>query len=330
SRLSSLAELDAVQSACITLGIEVGLRPLKATLAENLPQLAILVGYSALHHELAGFFKQLAIPVILYEVTPKQALKAVKFEEAKDRIKVALSIHKAGSAFLRAAEIPYHYIGTPYRDRVAKVDIRASAFTFLTSKPLVTLYPGGYGEALQKMIPMFSQLAVGIHAANDCQIVVSLREELDFDQTVQEFKKYLPSTTLVSFVLGMHLELLSLSRLAVTGTGAITIEAAIARKPFLPIYDQEDEADEAGFFSLVNQSLGKKLVEEYSSQAPIKGLLTAIKNLLKEGSEHTAFLKKLEGAQSEFEGSAADNAADFIVQVIGLGRKRSKIPVTPQ
>lgn len=327
TRVTSLLELDAVQAACITLGIEEGLRPLREQLLANLPQVAILVGYSALHHELAGFFKQNNVPVILYEITPQQALKGVNLDEARDRIKVALSIQKSGSAFIRAANIPFHYIGTPYRDRVAKVDVKASAFPFLNGKPLVTLFPGGYGEALQQMLPLFGAIAAGL--GEEIQVVVSLREELDYEQTVTHFKTFLPDPDKVSFVLGMHLELLSLSRVAITGSGAITMEAAIALKPFMPIYDKDDKADEVGSFTLVNQSLGKRLVPEYSNKTPMTDILSRVKSLLIDGAERKALITDLQNIASEFQGSAADNAADYIVQETGLSKKRERPPVTP-
>ncbi|RYF40636.1 MAG: hypothetical protein EOO38_21655, partial [Cytophagaceae bacterium] len=265
TRASALLELDALHAACITLGMEEGLRPLKEGLAENLPQIAVLVGYSSLHHDLAGFFHKLEIPVILYEITPHLALKGVNFAEAKERIKAALSIHRGGSAFLRDAHIPFQYIGTPYRDRVAKAIVNASAFTFLDQRPLVTLFPGGYGESLIKMLPLFAKLSEALLADGQTQVVLSLREEVDFEKCVAEIKSKLPLALAnkINIVLGMHLELLSLSHAVVTGPGAITIEATIALKPFLPIYHKGDTPDDAGSFALINQSLGKRLIAEY-------------------------------------------------------------------
>lgn len=327
--MSSLGGLDEIQSACQSLGIEEGLKPIKEALTKNPPQIAILVGYSALHHELAGFFQQHAIPVVLYEVAPQEALQGMNLSDAAARIKMALSIHKTGSVFIRAAQIPFHYIGTPYRDRVAKVCVESSAFAFLSDKPLVTLFPGGYGHTLSMMIPLFGLFASGILASSKCQIVVSLPEEQDFDAIVAKMKLSLPKNAAVHFVLGMPLELLSLSRLAITGAGAITIEAAISKKPFLPIYDHASRADADGFYSLVNQSIGRKLVDEYSDRTPQADLQKIIASLLNDGPERTNFIKKLEAAEAEFMGSAAENAADYIASELGIGRKKPKGPVTP-
>lgn len=325
TRVSAVANLDDLQAASQKSGPEEALKGLKETLQANFPQVAILVGYSALHNDLAGFFKQNEIPVILYEVTPQLGLQGIKVEDAADRIKMALSIHKTGSAFIRAAKIPFHYIGTPYRDRVAKVMVNSTAFHFLNDKPLVTFYPGGYGEALNRMLPVFAELLTGVLAKNDCQIVVSLREETDYDLISEKLKQALPDPAKVHLVLGMHLELLSLSHLAITGAGAITIEAAILKKPFVPIYDKREIADGSGFYSLVNQSLGRKVVEEYSNQTPIQDILHSIDQLLVDGPDRSAFIKKLDEAQVDFLGSAADNAADFIANEVGLGKKRSKL-----
>ncbi|RYD61667.1 MAG: hypothetical protein EOP83_16500, partial [Verrucomicrobiaceae bacterium] len=90
-------------------------------------------------------------------------------------------------------------------------------------------------------------------------------------------KAVLPPETNILFVLGMHLELLSLSKLAITGSGAISIEAAISGVPTITIYDQGEAPDEAGYYSLVNQSLGQKLFPEFPSDSPIKPFLDVVR-----------------------------------------------------
>lgn len=329
TRAQSLVSLDDFMDGIRALGVEEGIKPLTQMLEDALPQLAVFFGYSKVHHELAGFFKDHEVPVILYEVTPGQALQGVDANEAHDRIKIALSIHKSGSAFLRAGKIPFQYIGTPFHDRVSKVIVKNSDFDFLNDKPLVTLYPGGYGDTLDRMLPRFGAFADNIIKSYDCQIVVSLREEAEFQNLVQKMKSNLPSDTQVKFVLGMHLELLSLSRLAISGAGAITIEAAISGVPTIAIYDKNDAPDEAGYYSLVNQSLGQKLFPEFAGDTPLPNLQKTISALLKDGPEREDLLKKLDDVQSEFIGSATDNAADFIIQEAGLRVKRPRSPTVP-
>lgn len=329
TRAERLVALDDFTDGIKVHGIAEGLKPLLESLSQELPQLAVLFGYSKVHHELAGFFKANSVPVILYEVTPGQALQGVDAKEAHARIKTALSIHKSGSAFLRAAQIPFQYIGTPFRDRVAKIAVKNSDFDFLSDKALVTLFPGGYGDTLQKMLPRFGTFADGIIKTYDCQIVVSLREEGDFDQLVAKMKSTLPADTQVKFVIGMHLELLSLSRMAICGAGAITIEAAISGVPTIAIFDKNDAPDEAGFYSLVNQSLGQKIFPEFAADTPLPNLQKIIAGLLKDGGPRQEMLRELEAVQKEFEGSATDNASDFLIQEAGLRVKKSRHAATP-
>ncbi|MES2744183.1 MAG: hypothetical protein V4655_02105 [Bdellovibrionota bacterium] len=330
TRVMALAELDNMQDAVKALGFDEGLNPLKESLTENLPLFAVLVGYSAIHHDLAGYFKDNEIPVILYEVTPQQGLQGIDMSEVPGRIKTALSIHKSGSTFLRASKIPFQYIGTPFRDRISKVLVKISDFDFLNDKPLISLFPGGYGEVLDKMLPRFGEFAEGILKTHDCQIVVSLREERDFDSLVAKMKSTLPLTSKVKFVLGMHLELLSLSRLAITGVGAITMEAAIAGVPTIAVYDKTDVADEAGYHCLVNQSLGQPLFLEFPNSQAMPGLLQSITQLIQDSPERADMLQKLSKIQSEFQGSATDNAADIIIHEAGLRVKKTRnAPVPP-
>ncbi len=325
TRVTPVAKLDEVQAEAVKAGEDAALAPLKAALAENLPQVAVLVGYSTLQQNLAGFFKQHAIPVILYEITPGQALQGVDLTEAAERIKFALSFHKTGSAFLRAAKIPFEYIGSPYRDRVAKVEVKPGAFPFLGEKKLVSLFPGGYGETVYKMLPMFSQLALDLMKDCGCQIVVSLREEQDFDATVKAIQKNLgDAEQKVKFVLGMHLELLSLSQLAIVGPGAITIEAAILEVPFVSVYDTNTKPDEFGHYTLINQSVGQTVVPEHASTTPSSELLATAKALFGETPARKDFLRKLSQVQGEFQGSATEHAADVLAIEAGLTHKKPR------
>ncbi len=329
TRAEALVALDNFVDAAKALGPEEAIKPLILSLEENLPQLAIFFGYSKTHHELAGFFKSREVPVILYEVTPGQALQGLAHSEAHDRIKTALSIHKSGSAFLRAAAIPFQYIGTPYRDRISKVIVKKEDFDFLDQRPLISLFPGGYGEVLEKMLARFGGFAESLLKTHDCQIVVSLREEENFDKLVAIMKAGISDLSRVRFVVGMHLELLSLSRLAISGSGAITIEAAISGIPSVTIYDQGEAPDESGFYSLVNQSLGQKLYPEFPSDSSIKPLADTASKLYRDTPERKTLIQKLSEAQGEFMGSATDNAADFIIQEAGLRVKKPRSTTVP-
>ncbi len=329
TRAEAVVALDSFIYATKAVGAEEAIKPLLLSLEENLPQLAIFFGYSKAHHELAGFFKAREVPVILYEVTPGQALQGLPTQEAHERIKTALSIHKSGSAFLRAAEIPFQYIGTPYRDRVSKVLVKKEDFDFLDQRPLIAMFPGGYGEVLERMLPRFGAFAENLLKAHDCQIVVSLREDKEFDKYVNIMKAGLSDLSRIHFVVGMHLELLSLSRLAISGSGAITIEAAISGIPSVTIYDQGEAPDESGYYSLVNQSLGQKLYPEFPSDSSIKALVDLTNKLYRDTNERTAILKTLQDVQGEFMGSATDNAADFIIQEAGLRVKKPRSMTVP-
>jgi lipid A disaccharide synthetase len=114
---------------------------------------------------------------------------------------------------------------------------------------------------------------------------------------------------------GMHLELLSLSTLAITGCGAITMECGLFQVPMMPIYSSSMLQN--GWHSLLNQTVGKAVVNEYGSDTPADQLLAVAKKLISAGPERDKMLKDLLDVKLSLQGFAAENAADYIGREIG-------------
>jgi lipid A disaccharide synthetase len=292
-------------------------------LEKNLPQVAILVGYSFLHHELAGFFKAQNVPVVLYEITPVGAIKGIDFATVGQRLEIALGISPMGSELVQKAGVPYYYIGSPHKDRVDRVIVEAPSLGLQPGVPIVSIFPGGRVEGFQATFPVFQQLAEKLSQDKGVQVVLSVADQLIEDASIKignmTLKELMEQGKTrkdgLRVMPGMHLELLSLSTLAITGCGAITMECGLFQVPVMPIYPCS--MPQNGLRSLLNQTVGKAVVNEYGSDTPADQLLTVAKKLISAGPERDKMLKDLLDVKLSLQGFAAENAADYIGREIG-------------
>ncbi|WP_176736660.1 hypothetical protein [Oligoflexus tunisiensis] len=292
-------------------------------LEKNAPQVAILVGYSFLHHELAGFFKSQNIPVVLYEITPVGAIKGIDFATVGQRLELALGISPQGSELVQKAGVPYYYIGSPHKDRVDRVIVEAPSLGLLPNRPIVSIFPGGRVEGFQATLPVFQQLAESLSQEKDIQVVLSVADQLIEDPSVkicnlslkEHMEKGKAQPQSLRVMPGMHLELLSLSALAITGCGAITMECGLFQVPVIPIYPSH--MPQTGLRCLLNQTVGKAVLPEYGSDTAPDQLLAVAKKLISAGPERDKMLQDLLDVKLSLQGFAAENAADYIGREIG-------------
>jgi lipid A disaccharide synthetase len=292
-------------------------------LEKNLPQVAILVGYSFLHHELAGFFKAQNVPVVLYEITPVGAIKGIDFATVGQRLDIALGISPMGSELVQKSGVPYYYIGSPHKDRVDRVIVEAPSLGLQPQLPIVSIFPGGRVEGFQATFPVFQQLAEKLSQDKGVQVVLSVADQLIEDASIKvgnmTLKQLMEQGKTrkdgLRVMPGMHLELLSLSTLAITGCGAITMECGLFQVPMMPIYSSSMLQN--GWRSLLNQTVGKAVVNEYWSDTPADQLLAVAKKLISAGTERDKMLKDLLDVKLSLQGFAAENAADYIGREIG-------------
>ncbi len=299
--------------------------------------LAILVGYSYFHHELAALFKKLSVPVVLYEMTPTAAIGSLNLDTVRARIDVALGVTPQGSDFIKKAGVPYFYIGSPHKDRVDRVVVGPASLGLRNDLPLITLFPGGRAEGVEASFPVFRSLAERFAEDSKVQVVICIAEMLGKDAETRYRGKSLEQITeelgqhknSIKLVVGMHLELLSLSRLAICGAGAITMECGLFGVPALSLYtEHESKAEGAAsarpLYSLLNQSTGHALIAEAPANTPLDSLYKKARELFAEGPQRENTLKGLQEFKRDLQGFAAENAAAYIGREVGRWQQSKK------
>lgn len=314
TRATKISDLDR----CLSLGLhdkramsEEGLAT-RQWLFEHLDplelDLALLVGYSYLHHDLAAYFKARSIPVLLYEMTPDYALADLDFSTVAERVQIALGISPSASQFVQKAKIPFQYVGSPYKDRADRVKLDARSLGLRAHQKVISFFPGRRLEEWQSAMSVFPELARELDGPG-VQMVLAVPEQLSRAQEA-ELKKWQPAPHCIS---GMNLELLSVSHIALTGCGAITVECGLLAVPCLPIYSGPQSTK---LHALLNQIAGRPVLREFSLAGGVKSIAAVAKVYLAEGQERQSLLQELQDINAELQGFAAESVAAYIAQEI--------------
>jgi lipid A disaccharide synthetase len=118
---------------------------------------------------------------------------------------------------------------------------------------------------------------------------------------------------------GMNLELLSVSSLAITGVGAISIECGLMGLPFVPILPRKPAQTSPQV--MLNQVLGRSLVPEYHAEQSEDELFEAASLLMTKGPVRDTMQRELETVARELQGYAAENAVEYIGREIALWKQ---------
>ncbi|SME99566.1 hypothetical protein [Pseudobacteriovorax antillogorgiicola] len=301
------------------------------------PQVAILVGYSPFHHHLAKYFKSRAIPVVVYGMTPMSGWQGVTAEDLKGVLSAVLGMFPECEKIVADAGVEYDFIGSPHRDRVDRVKVSAEALGLDPDQMLMSFLPGSHLESARTILPFMEEISAHIRKElPQMQFVVPLTAYLYQKAQAKLFdpKKIklasLPGTgkkimTYGNFTMveGMSLELLSLSRVAMTGIGASSLEAGLSRIPFVACYhgDQRQEP-----VCLANQVAKSQLGPDVHIGTDPGPVARQLLDWITDDAKRDLAVDKLKVLRKKLKGFAAENAADIIGQSIVQWnlKKRSK------
>ena len=242
-----------------------GMRTAKRLVAEERPDLLILIDFPDFNLHLAGFAKKHAIPV-LYYISPtiwawrKGRIKNIK--RIVDHMAVILPFEEA---FYRQHAIPVTFVGHPLMDRYNALSDR-QGITSGDNAMTIGLMPGSRDSEVGKLLPVMLQAAKLIGQRENVRFLLSqapsvspaivqrLTDELDFEGTV--FKQSTAS-------------LLRQVDFVIVASGTATLEAAIHRTPMIIVYRVSPLSFLVGkaliqvpHIGLVNLIAGKRAVPE--------------------------------------------------------------------
>ncbi len=214
-------------------------RAVRAALAAESPDLALLVDSSGFNLPLARRVRRARVPA-LYYVSPQVWVwrrgRMRKLARRVDRLAVILPFE---AAFWAGAGVPVSYVGHPLVERARAAAAKpAEARRALGLDPggrWVALLPGSRHNELAHCLPVFLATARALHARDpSLRFVLPVApgiERASVDAAVR--RAALPSLLELHAVPGRSLEVLSACDVALVKPGTGTLEAALLARPLV-------------------------------------------------------------------------------------------------
>ena len=249
-------------------------RKLKAAIATEKPDLAILTDSPGFHFHLFKHLKKRNIP-IFYLVAPQVwAWRKGRLKTLKAHVEHLLCIFPFEEDFFRSNGVAATYIGHPLAHSIKPTCTRAEFFSkhnLPEDRPLLALLPGSRaGEAGRHLAPLADAVEI---LQRERPISVVAGTPLGFSQRAgADFWKPFSGKS-IQVIEGETWDLLAHSHLALAASGTVTVEAALLGCPMVTFYRVTPASWAIGkllvrvpYFSMVNLVAGKQIVPELMQQ----------------------------------------------------------------
>jgi lipid-A-disaccharide synthase len=293
------------------------------------PDIAIFVGYSDFCFQLISSMHQDHIPTILYNPPVLTDWRQEKIEELKDSTTQVLGIYPYEQQFADLG-FNYQYVGSPHKERTGKVIVKPATFGIVSSDMVISYLPGSRKSHFRKLFPQIARIHkfVGAKLPN-AKFLLPLSENLTVAELVKSGIMNPQELTErggafywsnIQILHGMSLETLAISRAAITPPGTTSIEAALLGIPHVIILT--DGAPGPG--SLVNETLGDKMIKTFSLAAPAEDIADQFLQLVHDDNQRQRQIENFRKYKELMGDFSPDEVADLIGKFTKwqLGRRK--------
>jgi len=285
------------------------LKILKLSLAENPPDLLILVDYQEFNMKLARAAKKLGIKTMFYIGPQVWAWRSHRVRKIGRHIDMMAVLFPFEEAFYQKANVPVRFVGNPLVDEVKPTMDKANAYRQFDIDPqlkTVGLFPGSRRSEICRLMETLLQSADLIkHQYPDCQFIIPLAHSVKMDSLKPMFDQYghLPIKIVHSDI---H-DVMNCCDSIITASGTVTLETALMTTPMVIIYKMSGLSygimkrlitiDHIG---LPNILAGKEIVKEMLQEnASPENISAEIVKILNDTDYHQQMINELESVRAK-------------------------------
>lgn len=277
--------------------IRRAMKTLKRWLADNRPDLVILVDYPGFNLILARYAKRLNLKVLYYISPQIWAWRPHRIARIKACVDHMVVLFPFEVPYYKAARIPVSLVPHPLLKQV-----RVSAMPYqlkkkwrvINGKPIITLMPGSREAELRRLAPLFYQTVCRLKAHYPALHVLLPLVDPKHRQWLDRIQPAIGQCPWVTLLEQQAYDALSVSDVALIASGTATLEAALLGVPMVVAYRTSwltyrlaKWLVKLPYISLCNIVAGRKIVPEYvQHQATSEALAQALAYLLRPRTNH--------------------------------------------
>ena len=305
-------------------------RKLKASIAAERPDAAILIDFPDVNLSLARTLHGLGIPVIYFVSPQLWAWKKYRIHRVRRYVDRMLVIFPFEESFYREHRVKADFVGHPLaempRPSISRNEF-ADQYGIDPSKPWVGLLPGSRFKEIRLNLPEMIEAASQLH--EPCEFLLPLAPTLTpghIDQVRTMLLSGGPRITLVNDARAA----LHHARASVVASGTATVEAALIGNPFIVVYRVSKvtysvarRVVKVPYVAMVNLIAGREVVPELiQSDFTAPNVVLHLQNLLHDQAARSRMQSDLAAVAASLHSakSPIEQVASITMELMGPAR----------
>jgi lipid-A-disaccharide synthase len=305
-------------------------RKLKASIAAERPDAAILIDFPDVNLSLARTLHGLGIPVIYFVSPQLWAWKKYRIRRVRRYVDRMLVIFPFEESFYRDHEVKATFVGHPLAEvplpSISRKEF-ADQYGLDPSKSWVGLLPGSRFKEIRLNLPEMIKAASQLHPS--CEFLLPLAPTLTLEH-IDQVRAMLPANSPRIILVDDARTTLHHARASVVASGTATVEAALIGNPFIVVYRVSKvtysvarRGVKVPYVAMVNLIAGREVVPELiQDDFTAANVVSHLQNLLCDEAVRSriqADLAKV-GASLHSARSPIEQVAGITMELMGRAR----------
>ncbi|KPJ67299.1 MAG: lipid-A-disaccharide synthase [Coxiella sp. DG_40] len=294
------------------------------TIANNPPNLLILIDYSGFNLRLAKIAKQKGIKILYYISPQLWASRQGRIKKIRKYIDKMAVIFPFEIDFYKQFNIPVCFVGHPLSDIVhasMSIDKAKQAFTLNPRYKTIGLFPGSRKGEIKRLLPVMLKSAQLLKQQfPDTQFVLALASSLTKDDLNPYLKKF---DLEIKIVANHNYDVMQVCDAIIAASGTVTLEIALMEIPMLIIYKISPPyfpiklIIKIPYIGLCNIIAGKQIVKELLQQhANPKNISNEITHILTDNNYRNTMITELKKIKEKLTTKKTENLAQLVVNML--------------
>jgi lipid-A-disaccharide synthase len=283
-------------------------RRLKASIATEKPDAAILIDFPDVNLSLAKHLRRATVPVIYFVSPQLWAWKKYRIREVQRYVDRMLVIFPFEEGFYRDRKVEATYVGHPLadlpsptlsREDFARESGLGSSNDLDPTKQWIGLLPGSRAKEIHLNLPEMLRAAALLQKQGDYEFLLPLAPTLTETQRA-EVRAMLPAKPRITITNDARATLRH-ARASIVASGTATVEAALIGNPFVVVYRVSPlsyavarRVVDAPHVAMVNLIAGRRVVPELiQGDFTAENLVSKLQPLLDEGQPRAVMIASL-------------------------------------
>lgn len=286
-------------------------------LAENPPDVLVLIDYPGFNLRLAKRAHALGIPVVYYISPQVWAWKQGRIHTIAQCVTKMLVILPFEKALYDEAGVACEYVGHPLVDHV---DSYTPSEDYADGV-VVGVMPGSRDQEIARILPAMLRVADGIRERHPEARFVAPCVDAARGEQIRSLAGDFP----LEVAQGRMYDVLHGARFCLVASGTATVEAALFETPMIVMYKANPASywlarmlvnKRLGAIAMVNILAGRHIVPEFiQHEATAAAMLPVALELMEDSPRRRRMIADLKGVRAQLEGGASERAAREILSV---------------